>query len=81
VTLAQARLLFASSEWRYEGRSRSLARYTRTPLAGGERLANLAGQLAELPWLARNLLIKVLLTLRLRPVAALFDGGRGEWPY
>jgi hypothetical protein len=81
VTLAQARLLFASPEWRYEGRSRSLARYTRTPLSGAERLSNLGGQLAETPWLVRNLLIKVLLTMKLRPVAALFDGGRGEWPY
>jgi hypothetical protein len=25
--------------------------------------------------------IKVLLTLKLKPVAALLDGGRGEWPY
>lgn len=80
VTLAQVRLLFASRAWSYEGRSRSLARYRKAAPPRG-RLRNVLSQVVQLAWFARNLAIKVLLTLRLRPVARLLDGGRGEWPY
>jgi predicted O-methyltransferase YrrM len=72
VTLALAALLFRSREWRYHGRSRSLAEYRREPLDAGARRANLRRQLAQLPWFARNLALKVALTARLRS---------GEWPY
>lgn len=81
VTLAQMRLLFASRSWRYEGRSRSLALYRRVEFDSGGTVRSLLSQMAQLPWLARNLVIKVLLVLRLRPLARLLDGGRGEWPY
>jgi len=81
VTLAQVRLLFASGDWRYEGRSRSLAMYRRTGLSGAARVRNLATQAVQLAWFARNVLIKVLISARLRPIARLLDGGRGEWPY
>ena len=76
VTLAILRLLTPSGEWRYAGRSRSLAEYRREPVA---RLRNLARQAAELPWFARNLVIKVLVVARLRPLARAL--GSGEWPY
>lgn len=76
VTLAIFRLLGASGEWRYVGRSGSLAEYRREPVA---RLGNFARQAAELPWFARNLVIKVLLLARLRPLARAL--GSGEWPY
>jgi predicted O-methyltransferase YrrM len=79
VTLAILRLLAPSSGWRYVGRSRSLAEYRRTPLRGADRVRNLLRQVAELPWFARNLAIKVLLLARLRPLARLL--GSGEWPY
>ncbi|HVE69060.1 MAG TPA: class I SAM-dependent methyltransferase [Solirubrobacteraceae bacterium] len=72
VTLALATLTFRSAGWRYHGRSRSLAEYRREPLDAAARRRNLRRQLAELPWFARNLALKVALTARLRS---------GEWPY
>jgi predicted O-methyltransferase YrrM len=72
VTLAQLRLLLLGSRFRYVGRTRSLAEYRREDLSGVARLANAGRQLAELPWFARNLAVKVALALRLRS---------GEWPY
>lgn len=81
VTLALLRLLVAGREFRYEGRDGSLAEYTRTSLTGGERLANAARQLAQLPWFARNVLIKVALVARARPVARLLGHRGGHWPY
>jgi predicted O-methyltransferase YrrM len=79
VTLALLRLLAFGRDFRYEGRSRSLTRYTRVPLGGSERLLNAARQLAELPWFARNLLIKLALVARLRRLARAL--GSSEWPY
>lgn len=72
VTLAILRLLAFGAEFRYVGRTRSLAEYRRERLAPRARLANAARQLAQLPWFARNLVLKALIALRLR---------RGEWPY
>jgi predicted O-methyltransferase YrrM len=76
VTLAILRLLAPSGEWRYVGRTGSLAEYRREPVP---RLRNFARQAAELPWFARNLAIKVLLVARLRPLARAL--GSDEWPY
>ena len=72
VTLAIARLLLAGREFRYDGRTGSLAEYTRGPLTGAARLRNALRQAAELPWFARNVAIKLLIVLRLRS---------GDWPY
>jgi predicted O-methyltransferase YrrM len=72
VTLAIFRLLVAGGEFAYCGRTRSLAEYRRTRPRGAARLHNALRQLAELPWFARNVLVKVALVLRLRS---------GEWPY
>ena len=79
VTAALARELFLSGDWRYVGRSRSLAEYRREPVPGRARVANAARQLAQLPWFVRNLAVKAALLARLRPVARLL--GSGEWPY
>jgi predicted O-methyltransferase YrrM len=77
VTLAILRLLAPSAEWSYVGRSGSLAEYRRErPRSRGR---NCARQLAELPWFARNLAIKVLLLARLRPLAGAL--GSDHWPY
>lgn len=81
VTLAQIRLLFLSGRWEYEGRSRSLALYRRRDMGTSDRLRSLLRQSLQLFWFARNITIKLLLTVRLRPLARLLDGGRGEWPY
>ncbi len=74
VTLAQLRLLLLSSEWRYCGRSGSLAEYRRQRLDGRERLLNARRQLGGLPYFARNMAIKVYLVARGRQ-------GDGSWPY
>jgi predicted O-methyltransferase YrrM len=83
VTLALMRLMLLSRDFRYAGRARSMAEYRRVsvPLRAGERAANAGRQLAELPWFLRNVLIKVALVARLRPLARLLGHRSGEWPY
>jgi glycosyltransferase involved in cell wall biosynthesis/predicted O-methyltransferase YrrM len=83
VTIAITRLLMASREFTYVGRSGSLAEYRRAarPLNLRERAGNVARQLAQLPWFARNVLVKLALVAHLRPLARLL-GHRGRgWPY
>ena len=80
VMLAQLQLLVAGREFRYVGRSGSLAEYRRQPLGSRERIGNAARQLAELPYFVRNCVVKLALVLRMRPVARLL-GEHGHWPY
>ncbi len=68
VTLALLMTTLPARRWRYVGRERSLAEFVREP--GGA--ADVARQLAQLPWFARNLVLKALVRARLR---------RGPWPY
>ena len=50
-------------------------------MTGTARLANVGRQLAQLPWFARNVLIKVLIVAKL-PKATRLLGHTGEnWPY
>jgi predicted O-methyltransferase YrrM len=72
VTLATLSSITFGSKWRYAGRTGSLAEYRRERVTGMERIRNALRQLAQLPWFARNLLVKVLIVLRLRS---------GDWPY
>jgi predicted O-methyltransferase YrrM len=81
VTLAQLRLLVAGRRFRYLGRAGSLVDYRREDLDGRARVANAARQLAELPWFARNLLVKAALVARLRPVARALGHRHGPWPF
>jgi predicted O-methyltransferase YrrM len=83
VTLALAATVFAGRDYAYARRSRSLAEYRRVaaPLRAAERLRNAARQAAQLPWFARNVLVKVALVLRLRPLARLLGHRSGDWPY
>ena len=70
--------------WRYRGRTGSLAEYERlaAPLRAPDRARDAARQLAELPWFARNVLFKVLVTVGLRGVAHRLGLQRGmHWPY
>lgn len=77
VTLALLRALVFSREWRYLGRSRSLAQWERAaPLRG-----NALRQLASLPWFGRNVVVKVLIVARLPRVARLLGHRDGPWPY
>jgi hypothetical protein len=84
VTLAiLARLAFAA-DFRYAGRTRSLAEYRRVkpPLAGRARAGNAAAQLVELPWFVRNVAIKLALRAgRPRLAAALGHRAGDPWPY
>ncbi|MEA2374776.1 MAG: hypothetical protein QOD53_1239 [Thermoleophilaceae bacterium] len=83
VTGALLSAFVAGRRFVYAGRTRSLAEYRRVqaPLGAVERVRNGARQLAQLPWFARNVLIKVALVLRARPLARLLGHGSGDWPY
>jgi predicted O-methyltransferase YrrM len=63
VTLAEAAALFLSDRFRYVGRTRSLAEYRRERVG---RLGNSMRQAAQLPWFARNLVVKVALVITRR---------------
>ncbi|MGB8860049.1 MAG: class I SAM-dependent methyltransferase [Ilumatobacteraceae bacterium] len=82
VTLAIGRELMFGTRWRYVGRARSLTEY-RADLDGtlASRAGNTARQLLQLPWFAKNLLVKVLLSLKLGGLLKRFTGRDPEWPY
>lgn len=77
VTLALLRHVTFSRRWRYLGRDGSLAEWVRGPAGAVDALA----QLAQLPWFARNLVVKALIVARLRPLARLLGHRDGPWPY
>lgn len=81
VTLAIAAKLMFSGRWRYAGRSRSLAEYVREPLSGTARLANVGRQLAQVPWFARNVVIKALITAKVPKATRLLGHTGDNWPY
>lgn len=81
VTMAILRHLAFGSRWRYVGRSRSMTIY-RADLSGvGARVTNTLRQLAQLPWFAKNLALKALLTLGLGKVLRGLGRDVPEWPY
>ncbi|MDP2293066.1 MAG: class I SAM-dependent methyltransferase [Actinomycetota bacterium] len=82
VTLAIARELMFGGRWRYVGRARSLTEYC-ADLDGTwrSRAGNAARQLAQVPWFVKNLLLKVLITVRLGGVLQRITGREPEWPY
>jgi predicted O-methyltransferase YrrM len=82
VTGAILRELLCSTRFRYVGRSRSLTEY-RADLdaTSGSRLMNAARQLAQLPWFAKNLVIKSLIAAKLGFVLRRLTGREPEWPY
>jgi hypothetical protein len=50
-------------------------------MTGRARLRNVGRQLAELPWFARNLAIKALLTARLGALTRALGHDGHTWPY
>ena len=81
VTMAILRHLAFGSRWRYVGRSRSMTIY-RADLSGvGSRVTNSLHQLAQLPWFAKNLALKVVLSLGIGKVLRRLGRGVPEWPY
>lgn len=82
VTLAIVRELVWSSQWRYVGRARSMTEYRRDLPAGlGAKVTNALRQLAQLPWFAKNLGIKVLMSAKLGGLLSKVTGRPAEWPY
>jgi hypothetical protein len=82
VTLAILRQLLWGRRFRYVGRAGSLALYRAEPPRGlAGRAVNAARQLAQLPWFARNVLVKTAIVLRLRPLARALGHREGPWPY
>jgi predicted O-methyltransferase YrrM len=77
VTLAILRHLVPSREFAYVGRTGSLAEYRRERPPARSALR----QLAQLPWFLRNVVVKVALVLRLRPLARALGHSSGDWPY
>jgi predicted O-methyltransferase YrrM len=77
VTTALLRELLGSRSLRYAGRTGSLARLQVAVPSTEDRLR----LLGELPWWARNLLLKLLLRLRLRPLARLLGHQDAADPY
>jgi hypothetical protein len=80
VTLALLSSTFFGADFRYVGRSGSMTEYRRERLSPGERVGNALRQAAELPWFARNVMVKALILARLRPLYRLL-GSDGTWPY
>ena len=81
VTLATLTSITLGAHWRYVGRTSSLAEYRREPLGLGARVSNAARQLAQLPWFARNVVVKVALLTRVYPLARLLGHRGRDWPY
>jgi predicted O-methyltransferase YrrM len=84
VTLAIMVGVLADGRFAYVGRSRSLAEYRRLPssLDARGRVANAGAQLAQLPWFARNVAIKLALVSGRAGVAAALGHRAGDpWPY
>ncbi len=79
VTLAILRELLLGSRFRYVGRSRSLAIYE-NDMSGGRRM-NALRQLAQLPWFAKNVALKVLLTLGTGRLLRRLGRPEPDWPY
>jgi predicted O-methyltransferase YrrM len=77
VTLATVSAITFGSRWRYVGRTGSLAEYRRERPGPTSALR----QFAQLPWFVRNVIVKVAIVTRLRPLGRLM-GHRGDgWPY
>ncbi len=82
VTLAIVRELMFGTRFRYIGRSRSLSEYRRDlPDGWRSRAGNAWRQLAQLPWFAKNVVVKLLLTLHLGRVLKRVTGRDPDWPY
>jgi predicted O-methyltransferase YrrM len=81
VTVAELRRLFFGKEFRYVGRSRTLAEYRRERLPAAGRLVNAARQAASLPWFARNVVVKIALVARMPLLARALRHRDAVFPY
>jgi hypothetical protein len=84
VTLALLATCAGAREWRYVGRTGSLAEYERRarPAGAWTGVLDAARQVAELPWFARNVAIKALILAgRRRWAERLGLDPAAPWPY
>ncbi len=84
VTLALLSRCAGRREWRYAGRTGSLAEYSRRTSAArpAARIADAARHVSELPWFTRNVAIKALvLAGRRRWAERLGLDPAAPWPY
>jgi predicted O-methyltransferase YrrM len=81
VTAALLVTLVPGARFRYVGRSGSLTEYVVDPLDAKGRRRNAARQLAQLPWFARNVLVKVAIVAKQPRVARLLGHDGESWPY
>lgn len=81
VTSALLTTTFFGGRWRFVGRAQSMAEFRRVDLTGMERVGNAAKQLAQIPWFLRNVIIKVLITVKLAPLTRLLGHRGSDWPY
>ena len=82
VTLAIIRELMFGNRFRYVGRSRSLTEF-RADLDGTTKSSamNALRLAAQLPWFVKNLLVKVLISVKLGALLKVITGREPEWPY
>ncbi|MEZ5246443.1 MAG: class I SAM-dependent methyltransferase [Acidimicrobiales bacterium] len=81
VTLALMTTTFVGGEWRYVGRSQSMAEYRREHLTSSERVVDFGRQALQLPWFVRNVAIKILLTAKLYSLTRILGHHSRDWPY
>jgi predicted O-methyltransferase YrrM len=82
VTGAQIRALVFGTAFRFVGRSSSMSEYRRVDLEASDRARNAARQLAQLPYFAQSLAIKVALVAKQPKIArALGHTSDAPWPY
>lgn len=81
VTLALLTSLAVGADFEYVGRDGSLVEYRARRLTPVERARNLGRHLAQMPWFLRNVLVKVAIVTRFRPLARLLRHDGSSWPY
>ena len=82
VTLAIVKELMFGRRFRYVGRARSMTIYhADLDSSSRSRAVNAIRQMAQLPWFAKNLTLKLLLTLRLGVLLRKLGRPEPEWPY
>lgn len=81
VTAALLTTVAVDGRFEYAGRSGSLVEYRCTHVGPAGRAAKVAHHLAQLPWFARNVLVKVAIVAHLRPLARALGHDGETWPY
>lgn len=81
VTLAIWRHVLVSPDWCYLGRQRSMAHFRREPRSARQRVWQVARTLTDLPFFARNLLLKGLRALHAERLGVLLGHRSGSGMY